>query len=71
MLTVFNDDHWRNLMLLTIDELAAELRVPTASARYWRHAGTGPRSIKVGRHVRYRREDVDAWLEACSSGRAT
>ncbi|ARR78994.1 hypothetical protein MOTT12_03330 [Mycobacterium intracellulare subsp. yongonense] len=23
----------------------------------------GPRSFRVGRHVKYRREDVEAWLE--------
>lgn len=29
-----------------------------------RWAGEGPRFIKLGRHVRYRADDVLAWIEA-------
>ena len=33
--------------------------------RLWRQAlyGTGPRAIKVGKHIRYRTSDVEQWLE--------
>lgn len=48
--------------LLTIDEVAALLRAPVATLRYWRYLGTGPRSFRVGRAVRYWRGDVLAWL---------
>ena len=48
--------------LLTLHEVADLLRVPEATLRYWRHCNTGPDSYKVGRHVRYRRQDVHAWL---------
>lgn len=48
--------------LLTITEAAALLRAPVATLRYWRHLGTGPRSFRVGRHVRYNRADLCAWL---------
>lgn len=50
--------------LLTLREVADFLSVPEASLRYWRHIGTGPTSIKVGRHVRYRQPDLDDWVEA-------
>ena len=30
----------------------------------WRVKGIGPRYVKIGRLVRYRIEDVEAWLEA-------
>jgi predicted DNA-binding transcriptional regulator AlpA len=30
--------------------------------RYWRYIGAGPASFKIGRHVRYTREDVDAFI---------
>ena len=30
----------------------------------WRVQGVGPRYIKVGRFVRYRQSDLDAWLES-------
>lgn len=50
--------------ILTPDDLADELReVSTETLRAWRYRGTGPRFIRVGRHVRYRRVDVEAWLE--------
>ena len=54
--------------LLTIAEVADLVRVPVATLRYWRHLGTGPRSFRVGRGVRYWRTDVTAWLEAQSNG---
>jgi predicted DNA-binding transcriptional regulator AlpA len=49
--------------LLTIAEVAVIVRAPVATLRYWRHLGTGPRSFRVGRGVRYWRTDVSAWLE--------
>ncbi len=48
--------------LLTMKEVAAAVRVPLATLRYWRHLGTGPRGFRVGRRVRYWRTEVHAWL---------
>lgn len=48
--------------MLTLQEACAFLRVPEGTLRYWRHLGTGPRSFKVGRHVRYWRADLIVWL---------
>lgn len=49
--------------LLTPQEVADFLAVPVLTLQTWRGRGTGPRSYRVGRHVRYRREDVESWLE--------
>ena len=49
--------------LLTMAEVAAIVRAPVATLRYWRHLGNGPHSFKVGRGVRYWRSDVMTWLE--------
>ena len=49
--------------LLTITEAAELLRAPVATLRYWRHLGTGPRSFRIGRGVRYWRTEVFAWLD--------
>jgi len=49
--------------LMTTEQLAEFLQVPLTTLYQWRHKGTGPRGIKVGKHVRYRRADVEAWLE--------
>lgn len=53
------------------DELipATEMKhvVPGTTCQAWaamRHKGTGPRYVKVGRKVYYRRTDLDAWLAA-------
>lgn len=48
--------------LLTPAQLADYLSVPGGTIYAWNSRGTGPRRIRVGRHVRYRRVDVDAWL---------
>ncbi len=53
-----------HLDLLTMGEAAALLRAPVATLRYWRHLGTGPHSFRLGRRVLYRRDDLDAWIEA-------
>ena len=48
--------------MLSLQEAAQLLRVPEGTLRYWRHLGSGPRSFKVGRHVRYWRTDLILWL---------
>lgn len=47
---------------LTTEEVAGMTRIPTATLRYFRYLGTGPRSYKLGRKVVYDRADVDAWI---------
>jgi excisionase family DNA binding protein len=53
-----------NKELLTVQQLAELLKVPVATVYRWRHIGMGPRGIRVGRHVRYRQSDVEAFLDA-------
>lgn len=50
--------------LLTPDELAAKLHTKPAQLAQWRYRGLGPKFIKLGKAVRYRISDVDAWLTA-------
>ena len=49
--------------LMTLKEVATLVRVPEATLRYWRHLRTGPRGFRIGRSVRYWRNDVVHWLE--------
>jgi excisionase family DNA binding protein len=56
--------------LLSPAELAAHLNVPLKTVYRWRTIGDGPRGIRVGKHVRYRQADVDAWLDAHADRRA-
>lgn len=50
-------------VLMSPQEVADYLGIPLGTVYQWRYRGTGPRGSKVGKHVRYRRSDVDAWLE--------
>ena len=54
--------------LATPKDLADYLGVPIKTVYEWNSRGTGPKHRKVGRHVRYRWDDVDKWLEAQSCG---
>lgn len=49
--------------LLTIEDVAAHYGVPVATLYAWRHRGIGPKAAKIGRHLRYREADVEAWFE--------
>ena len=51
--------------LMTIEEVGAYLQVPIKTLYDWRHKGCGPRGMRVGRYVRYRRADVEIWLDSC------
>lgn len=48
--------------LLTVQEVAHKLRVPKATIYAWNSRGLAPPRCQMGRHVRYRRSDVEAWL---------
>jgi len=52
--------------ILTLQEVAAFVRVPEQTLRYWRHLGKGPHGFRLGRFVRYWRSDVLLWLEQTS-----
>lgn len=45
-------------------ELAEHLGVTVQRLAAWRHEGTGPRYVKVGRLIRYRADDITAWIDA-------
>lgn len=50
--------------LLTTAECAERLKVSVATVRRWRHRGEGPNYVRFSRNdVRYRIEDVDAFLK--------
>lgn len=52
--------------LMTTADVSKETGVPEATLRWWRHSGgeVGPRSFVLGaKRVRYRRDDVEAWVE--------
>ncbi len=48
--------------LWTAHDVAAYLGVPLTTLYQWRYLGTGPRAYRVGRHLRYEPDTVQAWL---------
>ena len=53
----FDPNEW-----LTPDYITRDLQVPMNTWYQWRTAGKAPKAIKVGKHVRVRRRDYEAWL---------
>ena len=49
--------------LLSPSDLASFLGVPLPTIYRWRTHHQGPPGFRIGRHVRYRLEDVHEWLE--------
>jgi excisionase family DNA binding protein len=47
----------------TPEEVSVFLGVPVPTLYQWRHKGIGPKSHRVGRHLRYKPDDVRAWFE--------
>jgi excisionase family DNA binding protein len=54
--------------LLNEEEVAKQLHISVASLRRWRLERRGPPFIKVGSLVRYKPEEVEAWLGALPTG---
>jgi predicted DNA-binding transcriptional regulator AlpA len=48
--------------LMTQHELAALLNISTATMANWRSAGKGPRYVKLGGKVKYRKIDVEEFI---------
>jgi predicted DNA-binding transcriptional regulator AlpA len=56
--------------LLTTEQVAAWAQMSKSwfEHRRWLGDGTGPKWKKIGRNVRYRRADVQAWLDKQTTG---
>lgn len=51
-----------SLALMTASDLSDYLGVPTGTLANWRYQGRGPAFVRLGRHVRYRADDVFDWI---------
>ncbi|WP_082949694.1 helix-turn-helix domain-containing protein [Mycobacterium sp. ACS4331] len=49
--------------LMTLTDLCKELGISESTAYYWRQVGKGPKGARIGKALRYRRSDVEAWLD--------
>ncbi|WP_034314116.1 helix-turn-helix domain-containing protein [Microbacterium sp. B19] len=51
-------------ILLTTEAAAARLGLSPHTLRIWRSAGEGPCFVRRGKLVRYRRSDLEVWVDA-------
>jgi len=65
---VDGDHRARLSVLMDAAEVSEYLGVPTGTLANWRYQHRGPAFIRVGRHVRYRAEDVGQWLAHRAAG---
>lgn len=54
--------------LLNEYDVASITGLSVASVRRWRFLQMGPKFLKIGASVRYKAEDISAWLESRPSG---
>lgn len=50
--------------LMTPSDVSQLLGISESSLAYWRQLRKGPKAARIGKHLRYRRADVEAWLDA-------
>jgi len=50
--------------LIGVEEVASILGVSASTVRWWRQTGKGPRSARIGKHVKFKRADVEGWADA-------
>ncbi len=49
--------------LWTVKDVSDYLGIPVATLYRWRYTGIGPKSRRIGKHLRYVAEDVFAWVQ--------
>ncbi len=54
--------------LLTETQTADLLNISIRTLQAWRVRGGGPRFVRAGRAIRYRRRDLLAWIEQHTAG---
>ena len=54
--------------LLTEEQTAQLLSLSIRTLQAWRLREAGPRFVRAGRAIRYRRSDVDQWIAANTYG---
>jgi DNA-binding transcriptional MerR regulator len=56
--------------LWTVRDVAEYLQVPVQTLYFWRSTGYGPKARRIGKYLRYRPDEVVAWLDQLDDGAA-
>jgi excisionase family DNA binding protein len=62
-----NSQSTLNPILLSERQAAAYLSISVSTIRRWRYAGSGPEHFRCGDIIRYRKEDLDAFVDLHST----
>jgi len=54
------------ITVMTVEQAANYLGLAVSTLNKWRCLGDGPVFIKMGRAVRYRRRDLEKYIEKCT-----
>lgn len=49
--------------LMKMSDVAAEAQLPIRTVYYLHQSGNGPKTVRLGRHLRVRRSDFESWIE--------
>lgn len=58
------DDKKHLDQLWTVRDVSAFLRVPVGTIYQWRVRGEGPPAMRLGRHLRFDPDEVEAWARS-------
>ena len=58
------DDKRHLDQLWTVRDVSAFLRVPVGTIYQWRVRGEGPPAMRLGRHLRFDPDEVEAWARS-------
>lgn len=58
------DDKGHLDQLWTVRDVSAFLRVPVGTIYQWRVRGEGPPAMRLGRHLRFDPDEVEAWARS-------
>jgi len=57
--------HTKQPEMMNEKQVSAYLNISLGTLRKWRLFRKGPKYLKIGSAVRYRRADVETWLNSC------
>lgn len=53
-----------NEPLIGPKDISAWIGVPVRTIYQWRNGNKGPKAYRIGKHLKFKRSDVEQWLEA-------
>lgn len=51
---------------MTVRQVSVYLNISPNTLNYWRRTGRGPRGVRMGKVLRFRRSAVEEWIQSCT-----